>query len=192
MNEAQNNGSETPASSGDGIREMIREAIVDVLRDQQETASRSELASERQQRETLERRLNDLIEESQRHKAKAEEADRHTAIRSELERLGVAKVELAFRAVKDDIFRDGEGKLSARSGEATCDIRSFLERFVDENPELLPARISGGTGLLTSGRGGAEQPRVDLDRIQPGMSAEELERVRQEIVRVANQAFRGM
>jgi hypothetical protein len=32
---------------------------------------------------------------------------------------------------------------------------------------------------------------MDLDRIRPGMSAEELERVRLEISRVANQTLRG-
>jgi hypothetical protein len=32
----------------------------------------------------------------------------------------------------------------------------------------------------------------DLDKIRPGMSSEELEKVRQEISRVANQALRGM
>lgn len=178
--------------SNDGIREMVRETILAVMREQQDAASQTELATERQQRATLERRLNDLIEESQKNKARAEEADRHTAIRTELERLGVGKVELAFRAVKDDIVRDAEGKLTAKAGEATCDLRTFLARFVDENPELLPARMTGGTGLLTGSRSEPETPRVDLDRIQPGMSAEELERVRQEIVRVANQAFRGM
>jgi ribosomal protein L29 len=33
---------------------------------------------------------------------------------------------------------------------------------------------------------------VDLDRIRPGMNPEELERVRQEIARVASQTLRGL
>jgi hypothetical protein len=33
---------------------------------------------------------------------------------------------------------------------------------------------------------------VDLDRIRPGMSPEEMERVRQEIARVASQTLRGL
>jgi hypothetical protein len=32
---------------------------------------------------------------------------------------------------------------------------------------------------------------VDLDKIKPGMSPEELERVRQEIARIASQALSG-
>ncbi len=33
---------------------------------------------------------------------------------------------------------------------------------------------------------------IDLDKIRPGMSPEELERVRQEILRVASQTLRGL
>jgi hypothetical protein len=33
---------------------------------------------------------------------------------------------------------------------------------------------------------------VDLDRIRPGMSAEEMQRVREEIVRVASQTLKGL
>ena len=33
----------------------------------------------------------------------AEEAERNAAIRSELQKLGVAKVDLAYRAVRDDV-----------------------------------------------------------------------------------------
>jgi hypothetical protein len=182
---------ETERSAPD-IRGMIREAIADVLREQQEAASQEQLAAERTQRETLEQRLNELIEENRRSRAKAEESERHSAIRAELERLGVAKVELAFRAVKDDIIRTEGGGLAARRGDTAEDLPNYLQRFLDENPELLPARMSGGSGQLQGSRAEKEMSRVDLDRIQPGMSAEELERVRQEIVRVANQAFRGM
>ena len=33
---------------------------------------------------------------------------------------------------------------------------------------------------------------VDLDKIRPGMSAEELDKVRQEIARIASQTIRGV
>ena len=35
-------------------------------------------------------------------RAKAEEAERSSAIRAELQRLGVAKIDLAYKAVKDE------------------------------------------------------------------------------------------
>ena len=125
-----------------------------------------ELAEERRRREGLERRV--------------EEAERGSAIRAELQRLGVAKIELAYRAVKDEVPRDGGG------------MKEYLEQFVGENPELLPARLAGGSGASGGGRGSAGLGAVDIDKIRPGMSAEELDRVRQEIARVASQTLRGL
>ena len=127
-----------------------------------------ELAEERRRRESLEKRV--------------EEAERGSAIRAELQRLGVAKLDLAYKAVKDDVPRDG--------GE----MKEFLEKFVGENPELLPARLAGGSGASGGGRAGGSGSMtgaVDIERIRPGISAEELDRVRQEIARVASQTLRG-
>lgn len=123
-----------------------------------------ELAEERRRRESLEKRV--------------EEAERSSAIRAELQRLGVAKLDLAYKAVKDEVPREG--------GE----MKEFLEKFVQENPELLPARLAGGSGARGGGSGAAGA--VDIDKIRPGMSAEELDRVRQEIARVASQTLRGI
>jgi hypothetical protein len=128
-----------------------------------------ELAEERRRRESLEKRV--------------EEAERGSAIRAELQRLGVAKLELAYRAVKDEVPREG--------GE----MKEFLEKFVKENPELLPPRLAGGSGASGGPRGGGSggtAGAVDIDKIRPGMSAEELDRVRQEIARVASQTLRGL
>ena len=152
---------------------------------------RAELDEERQKREALEKRLNELVEENRRTRAKAEEADRQTAIRTELQRLGVAKVDLAFRAVKEDILRTDDGRLIAKTASGEEPMRSYLRRFLEDNPELLPARITGGSGASPAHRNSAPRPHVDLDRIKPGMSSEELDQVRQEIIRVANQTFRG-
>jgi hypothetical protein len=127
-----------------------------------------ELAEERRRRESLEKRV--------------EEAERGSAIRAELQKLGVAKLELAYKAVKDDVPRE------------TGEMKEFLEKFVVENPELLPARLAGGSGASGAARrggSGASSGAVDIDRIKPGMSAEELDRVRQEIARVASQTLRG-
>jgi len=141
-----------------------------IRRDMEETDIRAvleELAEERRRREGLEKRV--------------EEAERGSAIRAELQKLGVAKLDLAYKAVKDEVPRDG--------GE----MKEFLKKFVGENPELLPARMAGGSGASGGGRGsGAGPGGVDIDRIRPGMSAEEMDRVRQEIARVASQTLRGL
>ena len=133
--------------------------------------------------------MNELAAENAKARTRAEEAERHAAIRAELQRLGVAKVDLAFQAVRDEVQRGEDGRLVAQDGS---ELKEYLTHFVSENPELLPARIAGGSGATAGTRGVAGASSVDLDKIRPGMSAEELERVRQEIARVATQTLKGM
>jgi len=177
------------------IRAVIRGAIEEFVRAEQvkaEPAYQAELIEERKRREQLEVRLNELVEENRRSRHMAAEAEKGAAIRAELQRLGVAKLDLAFRVVKDDIDRSEDGRLIAKGDEGEVPLREYLAQFVNENPELLPARIAGGSGsgpvqkLMSSGGG------LDLDKIRPGMSQEDLDRVRQEISRVAGQTLRGM
>ena len=140
-------------------------------------------------RESLEQRVNELVTENQKARTAAEAADRSSTIKAELQKLGVAKVELAYRAVKDDVYRSEDGRLIAQGG---ADVREYLTQFVNENPELLPARMSGGSGAGTGQRGVELGGGVDLNMIRPGMSEEEKDRVRQEIGRVASQTLRGL
>lgn len=177
------------------VREVIRQTLQEFVRAQQEKAEpayKAELHEERKRRESLEQRLNQLVEENRKARATAEEAERTSLIRSELQRLGVAKVELAFRAVKDEIVRGEDGRLQSK-GQDAKPLSDYLAQFVQENPELLPARIAGGSGAAPGGRksGQIGEHAVSLEQIKPGMGKEDLERVRQEISRLANQALRG-
>ncbi|HEX4231191.1 MAG TPA: hypothetical protein VHZ07_21120 [Bryobacteraceae bacterium] len=177
------------------VRDLVRQAIDEFVRVQQskaEPAYRTELQEERKRRESLETRLNQLVEENRKAHAAAEEADRNSQIRTELQRLGVSKVDLAFRAVKDDITRGEDGRLQAKGNDGKS-LQEFLTAFVQENPELLPARIAGGSGVQAGSRSGhtGGAPGIEIDKIKPGMKPEELERVRQEISRLAAQALRG-
>ena len=132
------------------------------------------------------------MEENKRSRRVAEEAERSSAVRSELQRLGVAKIDLAFKAVKDEIVRTEDGRLVARTEAGEQPAREYLTTFVNENPEFLPARIAGGTGMTSGLKAPASRDSVELEKIRPGMSAEEMERVREEIVRVASQTLRGL
>src|ERR1700751_323418 len=99
---------EKEGADGVDVRDVVRQAIEEFVRAEQhkaEPAYKAELEEERKRRESLEMRLNKLVEENQKARAMAEEADRNSQIRSALHRLGIAKIDLAFRAVKDDIFR---------------------------------------------------------------------------------------
>jgi hypothetical protein len=188
-NTTQDNESAAPVD----VRSLVRAAIEEFVQAQQqkaEPAYKAELHDERKRREGLETRVNQLVEENRRARAVAEEADKSSQIRSELQRLGVAKVDLAFKAVRDDIVRSEDGRLQPRGLEGKS-IQEFLSSFVQENPELLPARIAGGSGAQTASRTAAPAPGVDLDTITPGMNKEDLDRVRKEISRLASQALRG-
>jgi hypothetical protein len=179
------------------VRSVMRQVIEEFVRTEQqkaEPAYRTELVEERKKREALESRLNQLVDENRRAHAAAEEADRNAQIRAELQRLGVAKVDLAFRAVKDDISRSTDGRLVANDGQEQRPVTEFLKKFVDENPELLPARMSGGSGAHSTTRNAvsAGNTSIDIDRIKPGMNKEEMDRIRQEIARIASQSLKGM
>jgi hypothetical protein len=174
---------------------VVRHAIEEFVRAEQEKAEpayKAELIDERKRREGLEARVNQLVEENRKARTVAEEADRNSQIRSELQRLGVAKIDLAFRAVKDEIVRTDDGRLQTRGPEGKS-LQEFLNGFVQENPELLPARIAGGSGVQTSNKNAAADgvSGVDLDKIKPGMNKDDMERVRREISKLANQALRG-
>src|SRR5207237_5009408 len=94
------------------VRSLIKQALDEFTRTQQakvESAYKIELEEERKRREHLERRVNDLIQENKRSRQIAEEAERSSAIKSELQRLGVGKVDLAFKEVKDDVVRAEDG-----------------------------------------------------------------------------------
>jgi hypothetical protein len=173
------------------IGAIVRKTVQELV--QQEPGHKAELLEERKRREELERRLNELVEENQRARRAAEEAERGSAVRAELQRLGVAKIDLAFKAVQDAVYRAEDGRLMARGESGEMGVKEYLSGFVAENPEFLPARISGGTGMTTTQKApGSARESVDVERIRPGMSPEEMERVRQEIVRVASQTLRGL
>ncbi|MFL6451362.1 MAG: hypothetical protein ACJ746_27350 [Bryobacteraceae bacterium] len=184
---------ETQPTKTVDVRDVVRQALEEFVRGEHqksEPAYKAELEDERRRRESLETRLNQLVEENRKARAQAEEADRSSQIRSELQKLGVAKVDLAFRAVKDEIVRTDDGRLLARGQDNT--MQEYLKNFVQENPELLPARIAGGSGAQAGLKPASGVSVVDINSIRPGMNKDELDQVRQEISRLASQAMRGI
>jgi hypothetical protein len=181
---------------GIDIQAIVKQAVQEFATYEQqktEPAYKAELEEERKRRENLERKFTELVEENNRTRKAADEAERGSAIRAELQRLGVAKVDLAFKAVQEEVTRGQDGRLVARHESGEVPMKDYLAAFVKENPEFLPARIPGGTGMTATQKapaGGSDT--ITLDRIRPGMSAEEMQRVREEIVRVASQTLRGV
>ncbi|HLJ47566.1 MAG TPA: hypothetical protein VKU01_16235 [Bryobacteraceae bacterium] len=186
---------EEQRDSSSELRSMIRGVIEEFVQAEHakaEPAYKTELLEERRRREQLDQRLNELVAENKRTRQLAEEAERHANIRTELQRLGVAKVDLAFRVVRDDIQRAEDGRLVGKSASGEVPLREYLEQFVTENPELLPARIAGGSGSGPVQKSAPAASGFDLEKIRPGMDPEQLERARQEIARIASQTMRGL
>jgi hypothetical protein len=181
---------------GIDVQAIVRQAIEEFATNEQsknEPAYKAELQEERKRREQLERRLNELVAENKRSRQMAAEAERGSAVRAELQRLGVVKIDLAFKAVQDGIVRTEDGRLVARNDAGETPLKEYLLAFVNENPEFLPARIAGGTGMTATFKSPpAGRETVTMEQIRPGMSAEEMQRVREEIVRVASQTLRGL
>ncbi len=174
------------------IRRVVQEAVDEYSRklaEQKEPAVNAELAEERRRREQVEKRLREVSEENDRNRRTAEQAERSSTVKAELQRIGVRKPDLAFRLVKDEVFRGEDGHLYARSDEGVVGLREYLNKFVVENPEFLPARISGGSGASGGQRQESEGGPFDLSRIKPGMSAEDKDRARREIARLAGKDF---
>jgi hypothetical protein len=195
MNEAEPKDEGAGREQTDDLRGIIRGAIEEFMRAEQtrtEPAYKAELVEERKRREQLEKRVNELATENERSRAAAERAERDSILRAELQRLGVNKVDLAFRAVKDDVQRASDGRFVARSDNGEIALRDYLSQFVNENPELLPARIAGGSGMESVARPTTASSGIDLERIRPGMNPEELERARHEIARLASQTLKGL
>ncbi|HWF10746.1 MAG TPA: hypothetical protein VG297_19900 [Bryobacteraceae bacterium] len=179
------------------VQAIVQQAVDEYMRQdtaRREPAYKTELQEERRRREQLEKRVNELVEENKRSRAVAEEAQRSTSIRTELQKLGVTKVDLAYKAVQEGIVRTDDGRLVARGDNGEQPVTEYLAGFVKENPEFLPARIAGGTGMTGSQKSPVQASGgVDLDRISPSMSKEDLDRVRQEILRVVTtQTPRGV
>jgi hypothetical protein len=195
MDQSQNEDKRVPeGAQADEVKGLMRSVIEEYMtaeRRQSEPAYKTELVEERKRREQLEKRVNELVAENQRSRQAAEEADRHSQIRAELQKLGVSKVDLAFRIVKDEVVRTQDGALTAKTAEGEKGLREFLTGFVKENPEFLPARIAGGSGAVSPSKSGPKGQGIELERIQPGMSREELQRVREQISQVMLESLGG-
>jgi len=179
---------------GIDIQAIVRQAVSEFVSNEHaksEPAHKVELQEERKRREQLERRVNELVEENKRSRKMAEEAERNSAVRAELQRLGVAKIDLAYRAVQDGIVRNNDGRFVVRSDNGELGMKDYLTAFVKENPEFLPARIAGGTGMTATQKAPAGGSDLTIEKIRPGMNPEEMQRIREEIVRVASQTLRG-
>jgi hypothetical protein len=141
-----------------------------------------------EEKATLEKQLAELRVAAEGYRAKADAAERDSVVREELRRLGVTNVELGFRAVREDVVRRDDGSVVGRTAGGEVGLVEYLAKFVEANPELLPARRLGGSGSVGAGRG-EEGSVMDVDSIRPGMDPAEMERARREVARVISRSL---
>ena len=181
---------------GIDIQAIVRQAVQEFVNNEQaqkRAGVQGGTQEERKRREQLERRMNELVEENKRSRKSAEEAERSSAVRAELQRLGVAKIDLAFKAVQDGIVA-GRGRAAGGRGESgEVPVKEYLTGFRERE-----SGVSAGADCRGNRNDGhpegpaAGSETVSLEQIRPGMSAEEMQRVREEIVRVASQTLKGL
>src|SRR6202050_4774184 len=165
------------------VQTIVQQAINEYMRQdsaKREPAYKTELQEERRRREQLEKRMNKLVEENKHSRTKEEKTKSNSTIRTELQKLGVKKIDLAYKAVQDGIVRTEDGRLVARSEGGEQPVGECLDGFVRENPEFLPARIAGGTGITGTQKAApqASGGGMDLEEINPSMSKEDLDKGR--------------
>src|ERR1035437_9812144 len=113
---------------GIDIQAIVRQTIQEFAtseKSKSEPAYKAELLEERKRREQLERRMNDLVAENKKSRQMADEAERGSTVRAELHGLGVARMDLAFRAVQDGIVRTEDGRLVARGESGEVPVKEY-------------------------------------------------------------------
>lgn len=145
---------------------------------------RMELEDERRRRQELEQRVQELAAENQRTRREVAERDRIGRIREALQEHGVKKTDLAVRIVRDDVSRTEDGELFGLLHGERLPLEEYLGRFLGENPELLPPRIAGGSGITP--REGMDLTRAgfELDDIRPGMKPDQTKQAWKEVARL--------
>jgi len=148
------------------------------------TRYRLELEGERRRREELEQRVQELAAENQRTRREVAERERLGRIRDALQERGVRKSDLAVRIVREDVSLSEDGELYGVLRGEKLPLEDYLTRFLGENPELLPPRIPGGSGVPSKSGSELTRSSFELDDIRPGMKPEQSKRAWQEVARL--------
>ena len=167
-----------------GDRHMPEQRVEDRGKEAVEESYAAALDRERRRRAELEKHLHELAEENRRSRKEADERDRLSRVRDSLRERGVKKTDLALRVVGDEVKRGEDGALYGELAGERVPLEDYLGRFLAENPEFLPPRISGGAGIPPTDPGEAFARPVQMDDIRPGMSNDDARRAWEEVARL--------
>jgi hypothetical protein len=189
-------GEPTAAEQADGRAglpplELIREEIALALeRLKPSVAARSNEAEDAAESvEALKQALAASRQEAAELKAEASRLRKEQYLRQTFSALGVENLDLAVKAVHEDIVEDGDRQWVTKTAGGAVPAQQYLTEFLKKNRELLPARRLQGAGMpasrMESGGG------VDLEEIRPGMDPATLKKVRDAIGRAMGVFPRG-
>lgn len=184
--EPQQEGRESTAH-----RELIREEIARALERWKTPEAEAQRSSEEsgESIESLKQALAASREEAAGLKSEATRLRKDQYLRQALSAMGVENLELAVKAVREDIVEAGDRKWVASVEGGDIPAQEYLTEFLKKNRELLPARRLQGGGMpasrVESGGG------VDLEEIRPGMDPVTLKKVRDAIGRAMGVFPRG-
>ena len=167
------------------VREMLPSLASKIMRPGPEVPQLDEAGVERivAELESTRRELEQLRSEKLSQ-------DREIFLREQIRSLGVRNVDLAYRAVREDVHKDQDGSWIAEVGGATVPATQFLKQFIARNPDLIPARMILGSGAPS--RTEEADHECDLDQIRPGMDPASMRRAREAVVRIIAQTKRSL
>ena len=170
------------------VAEIIRQAVLEAVRAAREAELSQALEHRVRELETAKIQLEEATAKSAQYHAQFKEAEKRNAIVDILRRLGVSNIELAYRAVKENVRQAEDGQYVAEDGKIVP-LSEYLEGFVTQNPELLPVRVGGGSGIGIA-KGTAVEEGIELESIRPGMPREEWNKAREYISKLLLNSIR--
>lgn len=176
---------------GSAQRDLIREEIALALERLKapQVERQGDVEEPGESVEALKKALAASREEAAELKSEASRLRKDQFLRQALSAMGVENLDLAVRAVREDIVEAGDRKWMASVEGSDVPAQEYLAEFLKKNRELLPARRLQGGGMPASRveSGGS----VDLEEIRPGMDPATLKKVRDAIGRAMGVFPRG-
>lgn len=186
-------GFEVIGDSGRDVRSIVEEEIRRIIPVLIGDSGRTREAAEGQESDdvrALREELTSTRLELQRIRAEKLLRDRDVYLKDQMRALGVRNIELAVRAVRNEVEMSDDGEWVAAINGERVEANQYLRSFVSQNPELVPARVISGTGIPS--RHGELQEECDLDQIRPGMDPSSMRRAREAVVRIIAQSRRAL
>lgn len=151
------------------------------------TALEAAVATERAERQKLEKQMQELTAEREREKQQAIEAQRNSEIKSILASAGVRNINVASAALREMVVHSqinpGTFVVKGSQGEEIA-LSQFVTGWLQQNPELLPPKAGSGSGAASGNGAGSGGSKVTLEDIKPGAKPETLDAAARQLAQV--------